>query len=542
MRKSLLGAATVSLLALGACSEAVDVTNYNNPDVDRVFRTPAGIESFVGGLPVQVNNPMRATESVNTQAKVLAGESFASVANFGMAARGVIPRSIISNELGNDNQGGNVANFNTFGRIGRIAIEAVRALDQRIADGAVYPAADYARVKAFSFLVSGLTLGNLSLAYDSAAVVVPTTPPPSNTPEPLQHYSAVNAAALAQLDSAILYSATMSTAPASWINRPSGAGMTGAELAQLAHSYKARFRAGVARTPAENAAVVWTEVITDALAGITADHEVQLGGGSGWSAVFDVQQSYVAGGWHSWPMMYTGGADTSGGFNNWLATADINSRRAFLVVTPDLRWPQGTTRAAQQSAANRAGGTSNIIPVAPRYIINRSAGNDIVNASWGESFYDHRRWGNTQSNSATGPYADFSLAENNLLLAEAYIRTSQEALALPLINATRTANGLPAATLAGATTPGGPNSCIPKMPIGGVLTCGDLLETLKYEKRMETAMTGYMVWFTDSRRWGDLVEGTVIEWPVPYQEFQARGQLSGFPNGERRAGPSTYGY
>jgi hypothetical protein len=59
---------------------------------------------------------------------------------------------------------------------------------------------------------------------------------------------------------------------------------------------------------------------------------------------------------------------------------------------------------------------------------------------------------------------------------------------------------------------------------------------------METAMTGYMVWFTDSRRWGDLVEGTVVEWPVPYQEFQARGRLSGFPNGERRAGPSTYGY
>lgn len=542
MRKSILGAAAVSLLALGACSEAVDVTNYNNPDVERVFSTPAGVESFMGGLGVQANNPMRATESVNTQAKVLAGESFASVANFGMAARAVIPRSIISNELGNDNQGGNNANFNSFGRLSRVTMVAMNRLDQLIAAGAIYPAADYARLKAFAFLISGLTLGNLSLAYDSAAIVVPTTPDPGVETAPLSHYTAVNQAALNQLDSAILYSATMSTTPASWINRPSGAGMTGADLARLARSYKARFRAGVARDPAENAAVDWNAVITDASAGITADHEVQLGGGSGWSAVFDVQQSYVAGGWHSWPMMYTGGADTSGGFNTWLATADPNARRAFLVVTPDLRWPQGTTRALQQNATNRVGGTSNIVPVGPRYIINRSAGNDIVNASWGESYYDHRRWGSTQSNSATGPYADFTLAENNLLLAEAYIRTAQPALAVPLINATRSANGLPDVTVAGAPTLGGPNSCIPKMPIGGVLTCGDLLESLKYEKRMETAMTGYMVWFTDSRRWGDLVQGTVVEWPVPYQEFQARGRLSGFPNGERRAGPSTYGY
>lgn len=542
MRKSLLGTGAVALLALTACGDSVNVTNYNNPDVDRVFATPAGIESFVGGLGVQVNNPMRATESVNTQSKVLAGENFASVANFGMAARGVIPRSIISNELGNDNQGGNFANFNSFGRLGRVASVALAALDQRIAEGAIYPAADYARVKAFAFMIVGQTLGNVSMAYDSAAIVTPETAPPGNTPEPLAYYPDVNIAALRMLDSALAYTGTMSSLPGTWIN---GNTMTGAQFALYVNSLQARFRAGVARTPAERAAVDWAAVIADATAGITANHTVSVGAGSGWGAAFDIAQMYVAGGWHSAPMLYLGGADTSGAFASWVAVPNINDRRAFLVVTPDLRWPQGLTRAAQQDATNRTSGTSNIVPVGPRYFINRTAGNDIVLASWGESFYDHRRWGSIQSNSGTGNYVDFSLAENNLLRAEGLIRTGQPALALPFINARRTASGLPAATVAGAPTPGGPNSCIPKMPTAGspnTLTCGDLLETLKYEKRIETMYTGYMTWFTDSRGWGDLVEGTILEWPVPYQEFQSRGKLSGFPNGERRAGPSTYGY
>ena len=77
---------------------------------------------------------------------------------------------------------------------------------------------------------------------------------------------------------------------------------------------------------------------------------------------------------------------------------------------------------------------------------------------------------------------------------------------------------------------------MPKLPNG---TCGTLLEAMKYEKRMETAFTGYMIWYTDSRGWGDLPAGTVIEWPVPYQEMQAR--LQPFYNGTRQSGASTYG-
>jgi len=69
-------------------------------------------------------------------------------------------------------------------------------------------------------------------------------------------------------------------------------------------------------------------------------------------------------------------------------------------------------------------------------------------------------------------------------------------------------------------------------------------DALKWEYRMETAFTGYGMWYFAARGWGDLPEGTAIHWPVPYQELQVRlapiygrggvGSASG-------AGPGNYG-
>jgi hypothetical protein len=71
------------------------------------------------------------------------------------------------------------------------------------------------------------------------------------------------------------------------------------------------------------------------------------------------------------------------------------------------------------------------------------------------------------------------------------------------------------------------------------------MEALKYEYRMETYFTGYGQWFQAERGWGDLVEGTPLEFPVPYQEMQVR--LKPFYNLGGVGGPSaaakgTYGF
>lgn len=546
MRKHVATFIVTSSVALGltACGDNLAVTNLNNPDVARAYATPAGVEGVIAGLGVQVFNTQRATESVNTQAKILAGETFASVANFGMAARAQIPRSIISNELGNDNQTGNLANFNQFQRVARTAANAIVAVNGLAKSGQTIgsPAQD-ARAKAFGFFILGQALGNLSLAYDSSAIVTPAVP--SDEVPKLAGAAAVNAAALQMLDSAIAIANSAAATngangfplPSTWIN---GQSVSREQFVRLARSYKARFRAGVARTPAARAAVNWAEVIADATNGITADFTVNVGGGSGWSASFDLTQIYVTGGWHAVPMYYYGMGDVSGAYDAWLATPR-DSRKAFIMQTPDKRWPAGASRAAQQAA-----GPTNALP-AGVYFRNRPTGEDVPLQGPGDSFYDHRRYGAQNLAASTGPYTEFSGTEIAMLAAEGYIRTGNIPAAVALINASRTKNGLDAipASVTSATAPYSTtlSSCVPRVPQAPAFTstaCGSILEAMKYEKRMETAFTGYMVWFADNRGWGDLVETTVIEWPVPYQEMQARQQ--GYYNGTVRAPKGTYGF
>jgi hypothetical protein len=532
----------VAVAGLLACNgDALNIANTNDPDVARAYATPAGIEGVIAGLGVQLFNPQRATESANTQAKVLAGESFASVANFGMAARAQIPRSGISNQLANDQQAGNLANFNSFSRVARTAANGIAALNRlNTAGGTIGSPAQDARAKAFGFYILGQALGNLALAYDSAAIVTPAVP--SDEVPGLSHHTAVATAALQMLDSAIAVANSAAATnggngfplPATWIN---GASVDRAQFVRLARSFKARYRAGVARTPQQRAAVDWNAVIADATNGITADFTVNIGAGSGWSATFDVSQMYVTGGWHAMPMYYYGMADISGGYDAWLATPR-DQRKAFLVVTPDTRWPQGTTRAAQSAEAPTVA-----LPTG-RYVRNRPSGEDVVLTGWGDSWYDHRRYGVQNLASLSGPYTEMSATEVDMLAAEGYIRTGNIAAAQTLINKTRTKNGLPAisvtsATQAIGTLPG----CVPRVPQAPNFTstaCGTIFEAMKYEKRMETAFTGYMIWFADSRGWGDLVEGTALEWPVPYQEMQAR--QAPYNDGNTRAARGTYGF
>lgn len=532
------------LLGLMACSgDSLNVVNVNDPDVARAYSTPAGVEGVVAGLGVQLNNTQRATESVNTQARILSGENIASVANFGMAARSQIPRSIISNELGNDNQAGNLANFNQFSRVTRTASNAIAAVNRLVTSGNTIgsPAQD-ARAKAFAFLILGQALGNLSLAYDSAAIVTPATP--SDQVPGLSGAAQVNVAALAMLDSAIAIAnspaATTGASgfplPTTWI---SGVALTRDGFVRLARSFKARFRAGVARTPAQRAAVNWPSVIDDATNGITADFNITLGGTTGWSAAYDFNQMYVTGGWHAVPYFYYGMADVSGSYDAWLATP-VASRRAFVVVTPDKRWPAGATRAAQQAV----GPTVALQPGV--YMRNRPTGEDVPLVGPGDSQYDHRRYGAQWLNSVQGPYTDMSKTEMDMLAAEGHIRAGNLAAATALVNVTRVKNGLdPIGSVASATAPYSTDlsTCVPRVPAAPNFTstvCGSLLEAMKYEKRMETAYTGYFIWMADNRGWGDLVEGTVVEWPVPYQEMQARQKT--YYNGTNRAPKGTYGF
>lgn len=202
MRKSVFITGVVALLGLGACGDQLSVTNLNNPDVDRVLSTAAGIQATIAGFGAQLNNPQRTSESISTQAKILAEENFASVANFGMAARDA-NRSLIINDLGNDHAISNLANYNSFQRLARSAANALSMFTRvKAANLNTLSTADENRMRAFAYLILGQAMANVSFAYDSGALVTEVIT--SEEIPGLVSAAALNVAAIAALDSAVI--------------------------------------------------------------------------------------------------------------------------------------------------------------------------------------------------------------------------------------------------------------------------------------------------------------------------------------------------
>jgi hypothetical protein len=254
-------------------------------------------------------------------------------------------------------------------------------------------------------------------------------------------------------------------------------------------------------------------------------------------------------------LMYYGMADTSRAYDAWLKLS-LGERAPFLVKTPDKRWPAGDTRSAQiASSVNPAGNNYNHFP----YIA--ASADDAVDGTWGWSYYQHNRSRALRFNSPTnsGDYPEFMKQELDLLAAEGYLRKGNFLQAAQKIDLSRVGRGgLPGLVANGVldnTTPvPGGTACVPRVPVPPATpgafdqyttVCGNMMEALKYEKRMETAYTSVARWWLDGRGWNDLVEGTAVQYPVPRQEMNARqkqpyplggvGGVGGAPRG-------TYGF
>jgi len=387
--------------------------------------------------------------------------------------------------------------------------------------------------------------------HDSAAIVLPSTP--SDDVPPLAGYADVMKAALALFDSSV---AVASSPAATQIDNAPGSGfplpntwiyqnaLTQDQFIRLVKTFRARYRAAVARNPTERAAVDWNAVIADAQAGIASNLSILISSSAGWGADRDVSQ-IMRNGWHGIPVFFYGMADTSGAYANFIATAMPNrDGGAVLIRTPDKRFPQGATRAAQQASSS--------LPLpAGMYFRNRPTGDDVPNSPYGSTQYDQRRNWPIFNAGNNGSYTAISTVEMDMLIAEGYIRQSKFAEATVLIDRSRTRVGLASiGTITSATQKiAGGNACVPKVPQApgfNTVDCGTILEAMKYEKRMETSFACHFVcWWADSRAWGDLPEGSVVQWPVPVGELDARVLAAysfGGVGGPSAAARGTYGF
>ncbi len=541
-------------VGLAACSSDLIVPNTNNPDIDRALARPGDVESFIFNSYGQMQQgSFGVNGSIMPSLQSMAFENASGLANWGLGPRSAMPRSAIANTRGNPYEGENLVVYARLPRAARVAANGVVALRKPgFTIGSV--SADQ-RALAFAYLVMGAANGNLALVYDSVSPVTPEDDISQGAPAILVGYNEGMAIALTQLDSAVAIAgrAPGFTLPSTAIN---GNPFTAAQMIQLARGWKARLRAGVARTPTERAAVDWNAVIADAGSALPTDLSITMSAAAGTVWTIATAQHELYDTWtQQTPMIIgmadsvrAGGAACAGGdcYDAWLATP-LNSRYRILIRTADQRFPSGETRDAQRTSS----GAGNF-PSPPRanlYFRNRRP-TDPTGEAWAVSYYDFYRFQDFWT-TFNGPFPVMTRAEMDLLMAEGYIRKGDFANAMAKINISRVGKGgLPPLTGITSLTQsiGASGSCVPRVPQPPSFTtaaCGNIFEAMKWEKRMETIATHLGAWFIDSRGWGDLPEGTALHFPVPFQEMDARNKPAynlGGVGGVGAAARGTYGY
>lgn len=566
IRKLMSCGALLGAMSLAACELQVD--NPVSPSGQKVLASPNDAEALVGGYYKRwhaglYGGAVASATTIDMMAAVMSFENFSTLANFCQSARNGFPRPTNANNVGNTCAGEQARVYFYMEEVVRVATSVLAQTEDptfvSAAAGAGWSAARMLRAKAFAQFLRGLSLGYLGLMYHEGAIV--SVGQAGDDPGALVPYAEVADSAYMALANAITHATAASAAdptitiPQEWI--PTSMTLTMGNFVRVIRSHRARLRADMGRTPAERAAADWAAILDDAQNGIETDFDNITDPNAGpFNGQVDYWTSYNQ--WHQMPPWVFGMADTSGAYAAFMATP-IDSRGGggvFHMATPDLRYPQGTTRAQQQADMLLA---ECEVPGNPckRYILNRPTSRDQL-PSFGASEYDFVRfhmWAYVGDGGTAdkGSKVFFAKAENDMLAAEAYIRQGNYASAAALINLTRTANGLDPVSGTAAGTPAAPtHPCIPIVPVnagvagGGTVTCGNLMEAMKYEKRIETAQVHFAAWYTAMRGWGDLPEGTPTDWAPPYQELQAR-RLEVYSTGTGTpvpgaAAPTTYGW
>jgi hypothetical protein len=536
-RKTATLAGALLLLGAGACAD-LEVDNPNEPDAGRALSTPGDVEALIAG---SYSAWFRGQYSYDGPALALSRMAFEATApwnNAGMVPLSRIPRT----PLVNDPADPYYLNQSLTWTLSYRALAAVASGLSAIEDDPDIAAGlegngnnGLVRARAFAKFMQGLGHASIAALYDQGFVIDEDTDITVVTPV---GYQELMTAAMGYFDEALAIAATGNFAiPANWMSRAAPKD----DFVKLIHSYKARYMAAVARTPAERAAVNWQQVIAEVDQGIGNWHINLDYAANNWDG--DLYQGYaLLETWNQLNYFISGMADQSGRYQQWLA-APVNSRQPLLggttpifIVTPDRRFARGTTLEAQNHADSA--GT-----LWARHVPGQNWARP-ERGTWRWSYY-RNILGDTVAYTNGGPsslWLEHDADEQRMLKAEGLYRqggAANMAAAAALVNVSRTAAGLNATDAAGTNT-----SCVPKLPAGA---CGNLFEMIKWEMRMGSFAVGPMgnPWYFHGRGWGDLYKGSPLHFPVPARELQVLGMpvyTFGGVGGEASSPGSSYSF
>jgi len=493
VRRLLSPLALASLVLLAGCQE-LTVANPNDPDRTRVTAQVDATEALISsafGVWWPWSQHYYPTQALST----VADEMTNAFADYGELDASSEPRTAFNNSSQYMREAVARDPWNGLHRVVSNVNDALAALNRSV------PVADSMRARAVAKFVQGLAHGYLALYFDSAFVVTETMDL-EETPPVLRPHPVVMDTALSELGQAIAIAAanTFNLPAPGWLYTP----MTNLDLARLAHSYRARLRASVARSRSERVAVDWGQVVSDIDAGVVQDFSPQAIPDQfvdNYKRLLGRQRVGIPGDFGRIDYWLLGPADSTGGFINWVNTPVANRVR-FQMRSRDRR-------------IHPAGAPSGIGLYVGYTTTNRWADS---RGTYHQTRYYFKRFGvNTAWQDSLLPV--LTLAEMNLLKAEALIRLNRAAEAVPLINTTRVANGqLPPVTIDGPPDVAG---CVPRKVMPGPMQgqCGSLWDALRYEKRIEMIGVTAVVAFADARGWQALVENSFVHLPISGDEL-----------------------
>jgi hypothetical protein len=567
MKKRSIALIAASCAVVGACYD-LDVTAIQPDDGaaytrDDVLRKPELIELVIGGL--FINFWGGATYPQPWVHLSVFGEEISTAANasrtYSRAAGSLVlwdvvqePRVAFDNSLtGNSTFARDP--WSNFYEANAAATEMPRLIHEnnlRIIDP-VSEIDNTHRVLTFAKWIQGMSHIHLGMLFDSAAIINEEIDLSTLPVLPLRPYKEVVDSGVKWLEETIAMTKQASFVfplnDDQWIYNTA---VSNDELAAISHSYIARALAYSARTKTERDAVNWAKVKEHILQGITSpfgpsgspnpvitwDYKGMMSsapinnaatcttGGTNFCN-HDNNPTYSHAGFARVDLRLLGPADTSGAYQTWLQQAsgpDFKNAVPFVVKTPDKRIQvQGST-----APLNKPVFFKYFADKPPENIQLPERGSYFWSNYWSSSrvVNNHTQLprdggGRARRDPSGGDFIQIQdvmmlPVEMDLLLAEAEIHLGNPGAAVTLINKSRVANGeLPAVTTSGVTG----SACVPRRYDG---TCGDLMDALMYEKRIETY--GTAISFFDLRGWGCLLEGTLLHLPPPGRQLELIGK------------------
>ena len=502
-----------ALLACAACSQDLNITNPNTPDVARALASPADVQNLAvssvnswyiaalsaGGDP----NPwgmLDVTGDLMTQ----------NYGNYGARFNNLEPRiPYNNNQASGDAEVAQAPWQSEYGALGQ-ANDVLRA----VASGVALPGGT-GKYSVLAQLAQAGALMELALVYDKAFPVDEATTVAAFVP-----YDSMAGFTKGKIDKLIAatagqsYTYTAGEFPVSITTPPSrfsnggtaGGGLTASVINRLANTWGAQLLAYTPRTAAQAATANWAQVLAYA----------QKGLGTG-SAGSPIDFSVVGDGGNSWYALYPAYADLP----SWMMVdlklisqmaPNVPSEYTGLPASPasayDAVWaPQAPYDARLGTDLTNVNAYTTGVDDSTDYVYARQVQGSAARGIYMQSPYYHVRYISYSWQAAvsfTGPQPFILAAENDLLQAEALVRTGGNlALAAQLVNNTRVNRGH-------------------LTPLTASTSTASFLQAITYELEVEcNATDGYG--FFALRAMDQLQPGTVRHLPVPALELQTDG-------------------